>query len=74
MQYNAGILLTGGGAYLSHAVLVGYGTENGVEYWLAKNSFGPNWVRKDVRTPINTGEYAHPFSPQLGPKEFFANQ
>mmetsp|Transcript_58734 Transcript_58734/g.182457 ORF Transcript_58734/g.182457 Transcript_58734/m.182457 type:complete len:384 (+) Transcript_58734:138-1289(+) len=65
--YTGGVLTQACGAKLDHGVLlVGYGTEGGVDYWKVKNSWGPGWgehgyirmkrgVPKDGECGINDG-------------------
>jgi len=46
LQNYAGGIFTGAGCTKTpnHAItVVGYGTENGQDYWLIKNSWGPKW-------------------------------
>lgn len=59
--YSSGILTTNCGTTLDHAItLVGYGTENGMKYWLAKNSWSSSWgengfIKLRKESGIHTG-------------------
>jgi len=42
--YSSGVFGAACGTLVNHAVLiVGYGKDNGLDYWLVKNSWGPTW-------------------------------
>jgi cathepsin X len=46
-NYTGGILMATTPARINHIVsLVGYGTDNGVDYWIGRNSWGSYWGEK----------------------------
>ncbi|KAI4327418.1 hypothetical protein L6164_019883 [Bauhinia variegata] len=60
--YHSGVFTGECGTSLDHAVVaVGYGTDNGVDYWLVRNSWGTGWgedgyIRIERNAQTNTGK------------------
>merc|ERR1712226_631005 len=69
--YSGGVLTKTCGDKLDHGVLaVGYGTDNGVDYWKVKNSWGPAWgeqgylrIERGVQGPGECGIKSQPTYP-----------
>lgn len=59
-HYRGGILYTASCVNDNHAVvMVGYGVENGNDYWVIRNSWGPTWGEAGhVRIDSRSGKYA----------------
>ena len=57
-SYTGGILECTSSAINHAALLVGYGTDNGVDYWLIKNSWGTSWGENGyIRVSRDTSNY-----------------
>jgi len=73
-NYKSGVLTSQCGDHLDHGVLlVGYGTDNGVDYWKVKNSWGPQWgdqgfvrIERKVSDEGLCGIKMHPSYPVIG--------
>ena len=50
MSYKSGIYKHVSGAALGGhaAIIIGWGVEEGVEYWIAQNSWDKNWEKMDI--------------------------
>ncbi len=55
--YGSGVIDSDCNQNVNHAVLmIGYGTENGQDYWLLKNSWGTSWGEKGFFKVLRTNQ------------------
>ena len=71
-MYGGGVLDDCSLAYGLHSVLlIGYGREDGEEYWILRNSFGPNWgeaghIKLSIRADCIEGRRGYTFGSDDG--------
>ena len=70
MMYEEGVYSSACGSTIDHAVgLVGYGTDNGEDYWLVRNSWGSGWGEKGYIRIKRFGEGKEPCKTDKQPGE-----
>ena len=70
MMYEEGVYSSACGSTIDHAVgLVGYGSDNGEDYWLVRNSWGSGWGEKGYIRIKRFGEGKEPCKTDKQPGE-----
>ncbi|XP_050210002.1 low-temperature-induced cysteine proteinase-like [Mercurialis annua] len=73
--YQSGVFTGRCGTQLDHGVVaVGYGTENGVDYWIVRNSWGPAWgesgyIKMERNVKTKTGKCGIAIQPSYPTKK-----